>query len=788
MFKIQRIIWTVQVLTAVDQGETLIKALQDAVPDDVRGKLTTAVSGILQSPGSDLKFDKLLKLGHNEVPGNYSKALDKDELTTANCEQEVQSVDQKKKANGPEGVYSSVDHSPDMSPRDMESEKQSSEISQKQNDSSPDSDKGNQNEMGNSNENTPLPSGNTVENSDKVIVGEINARQDSSSMFDVPDGAEDIPNQKKVERGPGEGQSAPTNENDMQKHDFSSDQDKISEACSAEENSSALSPTSDAHATENEAENNQGKEEKGSMSILSQNMSDSSSFSVSQALDALTGFDDSTQVAVNSVFHVIEGMIDQLEEKKDKVDEVKNENSIKKVNGQVKEFSVSKKRLPQDDPRSSGTIDLSPIESTRSSNSNGTTLHDTEGSGDKYEGQPYAHDEYNHNSTDIDNTRSQAETERGISVMPAAAELPTKNSVKYLNSSSEKIPSCVTTSLFNDPLYKEYLKAYLSMKMKNSKPQGMDKTSALYLDYIPEEGQWKLSQQTENDITSFNEYAVSGDYRGDQIDRNPRSKNSDTVIEPSYVILDSSKSQDHNEELKKDTLSNNTEFDEIKSDGSEPIIKSLILECLKVEVGRRASAANVEYLKLKLAREMEYVANAVSREAVAVGQGKHHMDKWNDNLPGKLSILDGENVVRAISSAVQNTEYLRTVLPIGVIVGSSLAALRKFFVVAAVDGDDEQNLALGQVDKSSERLLLVSENKSNQRPSMERQNNDNFIRSSDEEDDDIDLGNSKVMVGAVTAALGASALLAHQHVSYLYFFFAIHHLRNIRLYIITFFL
>lgn len=38
-------------------------------------------------------------------------------------------------------------------------------------------------------------------------------------------------------------------------------------------------------------------------------------FSVSQALDALTGLDDSTQAAVNSVFGVIEDMLTQLEEK-----------------------------------------------------------------------------------------------------------------------------------------------------------------------------------------------------------------------------------------------------------------------------------------------------------------------------------------------------------------------------------------------------------------------------------------------------------------------------------------
>lgn len=37
-----------KVLTAVDQGETLMNA-QDAVPGDVRGKLTAAVTGILQA-------------------------------------------------------------------------------------------------------------------------------------------------------------------------------------------------------------------------------------------------------------------------------------------------------------------------------------------------------------------------------------------------------------------------------------------------------------------------------------------------------------------------------------------------------------------------------------------------------------------------------------------------------------------------------------------------------------------------------------------------------------------
>ncbi|GFY98480.1 myosin family protein with Dil [Actinidia rufa] len=45
------------VLTAIDQGETVFIALQDAVPEDVCGKLTVAVSEILHNQGTNFKFD-----------------------------------------------------------------------------------------------------------------------------------------------------------------------------------------------------------------------------------------------------------------------------------------------------------------------------------------------------------------------------------------------------------------------------------------------------------------------------------------------------------------------------------------------------------------------------------------------------------------------------------------------------------------------------------------------------------------------------------------------------------
>ncbi|KAL1547864.1 hypothetical protein AAHA92_16171 [Salvia divinorum] len=740
-----------KVITAVGKGETIMKALQDAVPDDVREKLTMAVSGILQSQGSDLNFDKLLKLGRNskEAPKYDSKVLDKDTVQKEIHGEDVQSLDQKKRTNGVQDGSSSVDHSPDMSSRDMESAKQTPKIIEKESGPIPDLGKESYNEMGKSNGSGD----NTVEISDREIMAEVNPKQDSSSMFDGPDVAEGTVDPKKVEEGSDLGKSDPANKKIEQESDISNDHKSEP---NTEEKSSVPPPTSEAPAMENKAENNQEKEEKDPISALSQNMGDSSTFSVSQAFDALTGFDDSTQVAVNNVFNVIEGMIDQLEEKKgDMVDEVKNKKSTSEGNGvvDVKEFikdSVSKNHLPQDDPKSSGTTSAN--ESPESGNPDGTTLQDKGHSWDIIGGQNHAQGSYNYNSTDITNTGSQVKTIREICFLPASGEVPTENVVTDLSRSSKKILTRITEFPYGDPLYKEYLKTYLSLKMKNSKPPGVIKPPPLYLDYIAEEGQWKILEQAENDT----------DYREDKTEIHPRSKNSDNTIEPSYVIIDSEKSEDPNDELEKGTIGNNAEFDEAKFDGSTPLIKSLILECLEVEVGRRVSAFDLEDLELKLAGEMEYVANAVS---IAAGKGMHHMEKRNDNLQGKHGILDGENVVRAISSAVEDTEYLRTVLPIGVVLGSSLAALRKFFDVAAMNGVDEQNLALDQVDKPTERLLLVGEKDSRKRSLKERQNKDNFTSYIDEETDgdDTDLGNSKVIMGAVTAALGASALLANQH-------------------------
>ncbi|KAG8376268.1 hypothetical protein BUALT_Bualt09G0045600 [Buddleja alternifolia] len=766
-----------KVLNAVGQGETLVKALQDAVPEDVRGKLTSVVSGILQSRGSNLKFDKLLSLGHipDVASGLNPEMQEKDGVPKANGDDNIHFSDQKIGDDPGNGSYK-VDSSSDKPPGNMELEKQSPDISQKPNDTglsqstnshdsnSPDLEKVNLNDMGNSLENEQSSGGKNPQTSDRENVSEINANQESSSPFKEPGGAEDnAVDQKKVERESVEGQSDPMEETNNQQNDSSTDQKKGSEAYDAEDKSSAPSPDSGTEVMENEAESSQKKEEKGPTLVPSPNSNAPPNFSVSQALDALTGFDDSTQVAVKSVFNVIEDMIDNLEEGKDNEDNLNEVNETDEAK-ELSESSISKNHLMNNDHKSQRAENLRRNESSNSGNSHGTLLYDPADSGYEYKEQHHAYGGHNTSSSDTNNTKRQLKTENEISDMPSAREHSAGNLTEPPNSSSEKIPSYLTTFPYGDPLYKEYLKTYLYSKMRNAEPLNVDTTSALYLKYIPEEGQWKLLEQTEDNSAPLDEYSTHEDgYREDQTDTVSRSKSTDNIIEPSYVILDSGKPDRQNEELEEmNMVDDNIEVGDAQSEGSILFIKNLILECLNVEVGRRASAADMEELELQLSRDIEHVASAVTLEAA---HGKLHLGKGSDDLPEKLGTIDGENMLKVISSAVEDTQYLKRVLPVGVIVGASLAALRKFFNVAALDNNDGKELALDQVGNSGESLIPVVEKGRTEKDFKKTDNQDNFDSSIGEGEDNIDLEytkNNNIMVGAVTAALGASAFLVHQ--------------------------
>ncbi|KAL2503374.1 alpha/beta-hydrolase superfamily protein [Forsythia ovata] len=756
-----------KVLNAVGQGETLMKALQDTVPEDVREKLTTAVSGILQSQGSNLS------LGHisDVAAGLNSKVLEKIRLSKGGGDDD-HSSDQKRINQLGDG--SDKVHSSDKSPEVLESEFHSSENSQNSIDmgefqstsTHTDEDPGSENvdmDMGNNQENAQLSLGNAGQSSDDGNVRETSDSPEISNQSEGPGSTEDIvADQKKLERESVKNQSD-LEENNKQKIDLPTDEHTVGESSPTEDKSSAPSSSSETQLTEKDVDNNQRKEEKGEQPVSSQNTDVPPSFSMSQALDALTGFDDSTQVAVNSVFNVIEDMIDQYEVEKDSENEVKDRNNQGEVNGKGMEVKDLKEGSVSENPHENDDHKLEKMENNKNELSISSGSSDDVHSDDPPDSEGRSKKRITIGGHDSDgsrssNTKSQFGKEKASSLLYAGRELSSRKFNKYLNDSSQEVPSSLTAYPYSDPLYKEYLKAYLISKMADGMPPYLDTTPALYLDYIPEEGQWKLLDQAEDNGASIGEFTThQGGSVENRMDINSRHVDVDDIIEPCYVVLDAEKQHEQDEDWRKtNKVDYNIEIDGDKFDESMIFIRSIILESLNVEVNRRIGAADMEELEPKLARDIEHIANAVS---LAVLHGKGY-----DNTLEKSSTLCGENIVQAISSAMQDTEYISRVLPVGVIVGSSLAALRKFFDVAAVDCNGNDDIGLDLVSKTRDNHIQEGDKETNERLSKNIVRNHGLGSSVSEGTTNMGLKNTNntVMVGAVTAALGASALLVHQ--------------------------
>ncbi|XP_051131125.1 uncharacterized protein LOC127251464 isoform X2 [Andrographis paniculata] len=746
-----------KVLNAVGQGETLVKALQDAVPEDVRGKLTAAVSGIMQSQGSNVKFDKLLNLGNfpDVASGLNSKFLEKMRKTKANGDGDVSSLGKRVTANSPEDGSLKSDHNSDKPSGDTDSEKQSLDTPPKPSDSGTDqstSDQGSNNPnlekgiLNEGSEDEQFLGGRSAQTFDKKSAPEIKADGEVSSMLGPSESNGTVSDQTGVEKRDGKDHSGSMEENNVQKNDFSSDHHESGSHGIEDEHSAPSSP-SEAQITGNEAESSQSKQGSCPKPLQSESNNSTPHFSVSEALDALTGFDDSTQAAVNSVFNVIEGVIDQLDVEKNSEDHNAEDKGSEDVK-ERSEGSVAKNDLTNNDSESAKTSDLRSNDNAQSDKSEGAILYDPEGASYKYEQQ--------NSASHSDSRRGQLGTEYETSFVPATGKHPEKDFIKYLNAS---VPGRLTLP-YDDPLYKEYLKTYRNWMTRNAQPFDVAKKSTLHLDYIPEEGKWKLLDQTEDNSA----YISEDDYREDLNVPHQRSKHIDTVVEPSYVILDSSIPPDRSQDSKADVVLNN-DFgcNATKIEDSILFVKTIILKCLIVEVGRRVNAVDTEEMELRLAGEMEYVANSVSEEA---GKENIHMCVGSDTIQEKLGTLHGEKIVRVISSALQETQFLKRILPVGVVVGSSLAALRKFFDVAALDCNEENFLPIEDAGISTDRFVQVHEKETSPILLNKREHKDcpsnSIVKEGDNSDHQSSNNKNEVMVGAVTAALGASALLVHQ--------------------------
>ncbi|MFS7933812.1 putative alcohol O-acetyltransferase [Helianthus anomalus] len=563
-----------KVLTAVNQGETLMNALQDAVPEDVRGKLSSSVITILENQKKTLN-------GRSHVPDGTSA------LNTKMQERSVglSSVEKEKHAlelntslteeDSNNHPFSKNDASGNI---DDASRLQGGEISNSETTS-------NRNQDDFSNETAAQ-----FHDSDSSVVPDISRKMERSE--------DHISDQVNL------GLEGGTNvEKDNRHKDASTD-------------------ISTPPGTEKEEGDNQKKEESSASS-------NSPSFSVSQALGALTGMDDSTQVAVNSVFSVIEDVITHLEGNR--------ENGSQPVT----ESESAAPPQKEGDEKSSMTTELKQV---------GTVSNSRE-----------KKDEANKNPQDIRNSITR---------------LPYRNSITRLP------------------------------KMKNDKQLQLD---TLCLDYVPEEGQYKL---LDVDVSSDVDVACNGE-----------------IIEPTYIILDDW-----------DPVGEKHETGDVASVEHLQFVKDNILKSLEVEVSRRIQATYMADVALELKKELENVANIIS---LAVVDDKPHGISFGN--------LQDEHVLDTISSAVQGTRYMKEVIPVGIVVGSTLASLRKIVNINAA-ADQTSDSQVGY------HLQAADTDEVNQ--------NKNLYIEDGEKDASSSLSSDTVMVGAVTAALGASALLVHQQNSY----------------------
>ncbi|XP_044464013.1 uncharacterized protein LOC123194711 isoform X2 [Mangifera indica] len=772
-----------KVLTAVGKGETLMKALQDAMPEDVRGNLLAAVSGFLHAEGTNLKLDGLLGIGKIPRVTSEFKSKIQEVRGISSAEglyKDPHRADQVKRvdnlAEGSDNVQ------PDMAKSDgglpLEKLQKSDDVGQSQSMNGLPVDisssvRKNTSEFGNNHENDGIikekvvPYPNIGENESETSANSSNTSQPEKTV-----GSEEY--EDKVEQDDRVSLVETKCEDSTQKIvekalDPNSDHNKTTSANVTEEAVSPLGSSSEAQSMEKEGNDNQKRENKILQPATDLNPA---TFSVSQALDALTGMDDSTQMAVNNVFGVIENMITQLEEKNDDENDIKEKTEVK---DEKIDNSSEKQRIGSHErSKSKGTGNDKGLQSPASSD---PSAHDSHESGMDIQHEARTErleSEHNQNPILCDSSGPNNSHRKKITKSLDVEKKRELVGSKLLSDHSDELnennfPLYNPLNLYGDSIQNEYLSRYPMSKLPNAKSLDLDTTTALLLDYFPEEGQWKLLEQAGNFGDSIGDFRTCVDgnievhtHSFEEVD------DADKFIEPAYLILDTDKQQEPMRGNKmKDHMNENVESTGVALTELMRLVKNIMFNSLKVEVERKLSPFDRKEMESKVATDIKYVANAVS---LAVGSDSKHIwyldDKHYtiDDTSKKFGTLQGENIIRAITSAVQSTSYLRKVLPVGVIVGSSLAALRKYFNVSTENDNSQKEPKIYYLNRKSggrkedkARVTEICQMPFDKNTISNGSVNREVIRNELK-----NLNNGGVMVGAVTAALGASALLLKQ--------------------------
>uniref|UniRef100_A0A7N0RFN1 Embryogenesis-associated protein EMB8 n=1 Tax=Kalanchoe fedtschenkoi TaxID=63787 RepID=A0A7N0RFN1_KALFE len=723
-----------KVLTAVGQGETVLKALQNAVPEDAFDKLTTSVSEILHS-GKYLKLDGFSlrgqngevlsgpksafhgKVGETSFMDGYSsqssivRAVDLEYGSDATLfsskpqakaiESDLHNRGEGKNVVHPQSIDNHEDRDAGSVPKGLvDYVDGGTDIFSKDSAQSDDNEK---------------PAYSDYKES-------VNVNGDSASSVEAAS-ANKIPivDQYQDNEDGASPQLAANEENyvhiEEKAKDSSTDRKQIKPPAVIDqaESSSISDPESDVRENEEKSAHLVPENSKTGLSNPSP-----PGFNLSEAFDALTGMEDSTQVAVNSVFGAIEDMITQYEEKKD------DEKQIKYIQDVEDEKSHHANNNYHNIKEKGGNINMQHDEIQDSS------TYDYPG--DSLESR------YEIKNEKVDEMIVQGSSEAEKDISRSVSAQLCNNDWACRSNTSYSAPNKVT-NLSENP----HSDFYLGHMLPSVQDTNMNYPTSLPLNYSTEEGQSALLDQSgisrhcdKSNSVPGNVYAIS----------NVKEKITDKHLKPMNVIIDNERQGKPIGGNDKDESREHPQTENESVHDWSLCVKSIIMDSLEADVYHRVSASNMKEVRHNVLKDLELVSNVISQAVQELSSAVS-----SSMIYGTLR---AEDIVSTVSFAVQKAHYLRRILPVGVIIGSSLAALKKYFnVTVGVNSAQSESVGNHKLTTCIPKEAKVSKKTvcfhASEGQSLETSENVHFEKNSFQDD--------SVMAGAVTTALGATALL-----------------------------
>jgi hypothetical protein len=453
------------------------------------------------------------------------------------------------------------------------------------------------------------------------------------------------------------------------------------------------------------------------------------------AIQALTGFDDSTQMAVTNVFGVVESMLEQLEKdqeaaaldpsKGSKGATIDSSMDHEKENAKEKSDGENEKRAKGQKPTGPDSSDGS------ISTDDHENEHDKEESSrgkEQREKQQKASEPSSPASELTDDYENGSGGEKANQIMTksshtahneedgdtAAAEGLDKNLENVDNrSNSQKNNSArgvAVNKCDRDSVQKLFSRVLTTHRVGSS----MFVTSMLNFEAPQVTGGIHGEQNgapsgfvaTSRDSKGVLPKVDTSNGAGPHIQQSKRSSLSRdikvTKVVPHKMTMEQLVAEvDHEsqQEPDKEEGTQGSETVEIKTTGSKEVespnmVEKMVAEALKLEVLRRLGVAGMESLGVDLEKEVAKVADAVA-EAVQTWQQKPGKD---GSESGKLGILESDSIVNTLGSVVSGTSILGGLVPIGVLAGVVLASLGAVYLIVT----DQQEATKGTEEEEEE--------------------------------------------------------------------------------------